>query len=387
VNGILQRIERQMESIREESQLRRIPPIENAKSRWMTYNGQRLLNLASNDYLGLANSPLLAQSAQLAIEKFGTSSGASRLVTGNNDLFTQLEQEMAEFKQQEAALVFNSGYSANLCILSSLANRNTLVFSDRLNHASIIDGIKLSGANQIRYRHNDMEHLAYLLEKHREASNKLIVSDSVFSMDGDLADLCRLVELSREHQCLLMVDEAHATGIFGQGRGLAHELGIEREIDLHMGTFSKALGSFGGYVAAQRKLVDYLINTGRAFIYTTGLPPATIAANLAAVRLVREDATPGAILCAKAKALCSRLNEKGIDTGNSASPIVPVILNDNERTLQVQGDLVAREIFVGAIRPPTVPVGTARLRIALRADLTDGEFDQLETTLLEAICN
>ena len=387
MSGILQQIDRQMASIRQDERLRQLPTIKNAKSRWMTYNGRQLLNLASNDYLGFAESPLLAQAAKAAITSYGTSSGASRLVTGNNELFTQLEQELAKFKQQEAALVFNSGYTANLCIISAVANRNTLVFSDRLNHASIIDGIKLSGAKHIRYRHNDMKHLDSLLEKHRGVSDKLLVSDSVFSMDGDLADLCQLVELSKKHNCMLMVDEAHATGIFGHGRGLAHALGVEKEIDLHMGTFSKALGSFGGYVAGSRKLIDYLINTGRALIYTTGLPPATIAANLAAIRLLRNDSTAGSKLCDQASALCTTLNQNGINTGASDSPIIPVILNDNERTLQAQKNLIAQGIYVGAIRPPTVPVNTARLRIALRADLTTTELQQLETTLLEEICN
>ncbi len=384
---ILEQIDQQLATIQQDERWRQLPAIENAKNRWMTFNGKQLLNLASNDYLGLADSPVLAQAAQAAIAEYGTGSGASRLVTGNNDLFTQLEQELAQFKLQEAALVFNSGYTANLGIISAVAKRKTLIFSDRLNHASIIDGVKLAGAKHIRYRHNDMDHLESLLEKHRDIDNKMIISDTVFSMDGDLADLCRLADLKAQHNCLLMVDEAHATGIFGAGRGLAHALGVEKQIDLHMGTFSKGLGSFGGYVAGSRKLIDFLINTGRALIYTTGLPPATIAANLAAIRLLQQDASAGSKLCDQAVALCHKLQQQGINTGASASPIIPVILNDNERTLQVQRALIEQGYYVGAIRPPTVPVNSARLRIALRADLTSAELQHFETTILEQICN
>ncbi len=386
MNGILSRIEKQLNTISSDGRLRQLPEIDNGKQKYLQMGGKRLLNLASNDYLGLSSSPRLAAAARDAISIYGTSSGASRLVTGNNRLYTELEQELATFKDQQAALVFNSGYTTNLCLLTALADRHTLVFSDRLNHASIIDGISLSGAKHIRYRHNDMEHLATLLEKHRDHEAKLIITDSVFSMDGDLADLHTLVKLKQTYDCLLVIDEAHASGIFGDGRGLAHQLGVAAEIDLHMGTFSKALGSFGGYVAGQQLLIDYLINTGRALIYTTGLPPATVAANLAALRHIRRNPDQGQKLLTMAKNLVGQLNQHGINTGPTESHIIPLIIGDNTRTIQIQQHLHDSGIHVGAIRPPTVPQGTARLRLALRADLTSDEITQLTTTLIEVLC-
>ncbi len=386
MSGILERIEQQLETIGRDGRLRRLPAIDNGKDKYLQIGEQRLLNLASNDYLGLSSSPLLAAAAHDAINEYGASSGASRLVTGNNRLYQELEHELASFKAQPAALVFNSGYTANLCLLASLADRHTLVFSDRLNHASIIDGISLSGAKHVRYRHNDMAHLATLLTKHKDHPHKLIITDSVFSMDGDLADLPSLVQLKHDFNCLLVIDEAHATGIFGHGRGLAHEFGVEQEIDLHMGTFSKALGSFGGYVGGSRLLIDYLINTGRALIYTTGLPPATVASNLAAIRLLQQNPDQGQPLLTMARNLVRHLQDLGIDTGPTESHIIPIIIGDNERTLQVQQQLHDMGIHVGAIRPSTVPTGTARLRLALRADLTLGEFELLTTQLSEVLC-
>ena len=386
MNPILQRITERMDGFAKEGRLRQLPAINNARNKYLQLGGKTLLNLASNDYLGLSSSPILARAARVALEEYGTSSGASRLVTGNNSLYSALEMELAACKGQEAALVFTSGFTANLALMASLADRHTLVFSDRLNHASILDGITLSGARQIRYRHNDLDHLAELLNRHHACPYKLIVTDSVFSMDGDLADLQRLVELKHQHDCLLVIDEAHATGIFGQGRGLAHELGVAQEIDLQMGTFSKALGSFGGYVAGSRSLIDYLINTGRSLIYTTGLPPATLAANLAALRLIQEDPAPGLHLRDLARQLCEHLQEQGFATAGSCSQIVPVVIGTNTRVLQLQQRLITAGIYVGAIRPPTVPQGTARLRIALRADLSEEEFNRLTTTLLEVLC-
>ncbi len=386
MNPILTRIDKQLNDIRADQRLRTLPRISQDRSRYIQVDGTTLLNLASNDYLGFSISSVLARAAAEALQVYGSSSGASRLVTGNGPLYTRLEEELAEYKGTEAALVLNSGYTANLCLLSSLADRHTLVFSDRFNHASIIDGIALSGARQIRYRHNDMHHLEQLLEKHRAHPHKLIVSDSVFSMDGDLADLATLIRLKKEHRALLMIDEAHATGIFGQGRGLAHELGLEQEIDVQMGTFSKALGSFGGYVAASRQLIDYLVNCGRSLIYTTGLPPATLAANLAALRLLLDRPDIGKELNSRAEQLRLTLSTRGIDTLKSASPIIPVVIGDNEKTMQVQHLLKEHGIYVGAIRPPTVPKGTARLRIALRADMDEEDYQQLEHALLEILC-
>jgi 8-amino-7-oxononanoate synthase len=337
---------------------RRIPDVDFGADRLLLASGRHCLNLASNNYLGLSGHPALRQAAQEAVERYGTSSGASRLVSGNFALFDLLETELAGFKGQEAALAVGSGFAANLSIFSALADRSTVVFSDRLNHASIVDGIALSGAKHLRYRHNDPDHLSALLDKHSDAPRKILVTDTVFSMDGDVADLPALVRLASDHEALLIVDEAHATGIFGRGRGMAAEQGVEAEVDVHMGTFSKALGSHGGYIAGRREIVDLILSRGRAFIFSTALPPAVIGASLAALRLVAADNGPAARLLGLAEGLRSHLAGLGLDTGPSTSQIVPVILGRNRETLGARDFLLERSIFAAAVRPPTVPEGT-----------------------------
>jgi 8-amino-7-oxononanoate synthase len=362
---------------------RRIPDVDFGADRMLLTSGRPCLNLASNNYLGLAGHPALRQAAQEAVERYGTSSGASRLVSGNFAILDTLEAELAGFKDQEAALVVGSGFAANLSIFSAMADRSTVVFSDRLNHASIVDGISLSGAKHLRYRHNDADHLRSLLKKHNDAPRKILVTDTVFSMDGDVADLPALVRMARDYKALLIVDEAHATGIFGRGRGMAAEQGVESEVDVHMGTFSKALGSYGGYIAGRREIVDLILGRGRAFIFSTALPPAVIGSNLAALRLVAADNGPSVRLLSLAADFRGHLGVLGMDTGLSASQIVPVIIGGNLKTLGARDFLLERSIFAAAVRPPTVPEGTARLRLSLRADLTDGDVATLKSAMVE----
>ncbi|QJB55205.1 8-amino-7-oxononanoate synthase [Pseudodesulfovibrio sp. zrk46] len=368
----------ELQELEQQNLVRRIPPVESGADKWLQYDGKQLLNLASNNYLGLAGRPELKQAAIDATEKYGTSSGASRLISGNYSLFDELEQELREFKKQEDALVVGSGFTANLMILSTLADRHTVVFSDKLNHASIVDGVRLSGAKHVRYRHNDMEHLAALMEKHADAPRKLLVTDSVFSMDGDLAELTAIVELCERYQVLSVIDEAHAAGVMGKGRGLAAELGLSDRIDVHMGTFSKGLGSYGAYVAGKSDIIEFLRNKGRPFIFSTALPPATIGANLAAVRLVRSEPELGERLGVMAGDVRRFLQQLDLDTGPSQTAIIPVILGENEAALKARDMLMEQGIYVGAVRPPTVPQGTARLRISLRADLTDADLSHFK---------
>ncbi|MEW5774776.1 MAG: 8-amino-7-oxononanoate synthase [Thermodesulfobacteriota bacterium] len=358
---------------------RAIPEIDRGADRRLELGGRRLLNLASNNYLGLAGHPALAEAACRAAREYGAGSGASRLVTGNTALHDELDRRVAAFKGQEAALCFTSGFAANLALFSAFAGRDAVVFSDRLNHASIIDGILLSGAKHVRYRHNDPEHLARLLEQHRDHPRKLLATDTVFSMDGDAADLATLAELCGRHKVPLAVDEAHATGVLGRGRGLASELGLEREAALHMGTFSKALGSLGGYVAGSRDAIDLLLNKGRAFVFTTALPPAVAAANLAALDLAEADPSAGPRLLAMARDFRAELQAMGFATGDSATQIIPVLLGPAEAALRARDALLAHGVYVAAIRPPTVPPNTARLRISLRADLTPEDLDLART--------
>ncbi|WP_051617108.1 aminotransferase class I/II-fold pyridoxal phosphate-dependent enzyme [Desulfonatronovibrio hydrogenovorans] len=354
--------------------LRAIPGIDYGADLYLELNGQKLLNLASNNYLGLSGTETLKQASIRAVEKYGTSGSASRLITGNYHIYNELETTLARFKKQEKALVAGSGYAANLCILGALAGRDTLVFSDRLNHASIIDATVLSRSRQVRYRHTDMDHLGYLLTKHREHPAKILVTDSVFSMDGDRAPLEEIVGLCKKNKVLVVVDESHATGILGQGRGLAHELGLEKEIDVHMGTFSKALGSYGGYIASSRTIIDLIINRGRAFIYSTALPPAAVGASLAALDEIISR-PPGNSLINMAGNMKGFLDEAGFDTGQSSTQIIPVILKDSPIVIKAQQKLVTMGLFAGAVRPPTVPAGSARLRLSLRADMSDQDLN------------
>jgi 8-amino-7-oxononanoate synthase len=367
-------ISRELSELRERSLLRQIPSVDNGADKFLTFEGRTLLNLASNNYLGLAGHFALKQAAIEAVEKYGTSSGASRLICGNYALFDELEAEIADFKGVDDALVVGSGFAANLLIVSALADRHTVVFSDKFNHASIVDGIRLSGARQVRYRHNDMDHLASLLEKYAGVERKMLITDTVFSMDGDLAELATIVDFCQRHKVLSVVDEAHAAGIFGKGRGLAAELGLADRVDVHMGTLGKGFGSYGAYIAGKSDLIEYLRNKGRPFIYSTALPPATVGASLAAVRLVRENPATGENLLAMAHDVREFLRSLGLDVGASETAIIPVVLGRNDTALAARDALVEQGVYVGAVRPPTVPEGTARLRISLRADLTKNDI-------------
>ncbi|MDB5737658.1 MAG: 8-amino-7-oxononanoate synthase [Sphingomonas bacterium] len=331
-------------------------------------DGATLVDFSSNDYLGLATHPLLAARAAEWGALYGAGSGASRLVTGTHDAHLALEAKIAAFKGTPAALLFPSGWQCNAAVLAALlkAAPDALLFTDRLIHASLHAGA--AAHRQIRFRHNDMDHLEALLAGH-EGGPKLIVTESVFSMDGDIADLGRLAELARAHDAFLYIDEAHATGVLGsRGTGLAGG-----RADLVMGTFSKALGGFGAYVAGSRLLIDYLVNACGGFIFSTAPPPAMLGAIDAALDLVPGMDAERARLAGHGNRLRARLNAAEIDTGASATQIVPAIVGKADDALALAEGLEADGVLAAAIRPPTVPAGTSRLRLALRA--THGEDD------------
>lgn len=305
----------------------------------------------------------------------GSGAGASRLVTGNRPQFSLLEQALAEWQQCESALVCSSGYTANCGVISALAGRGDVVFSDRINHASIVDGIILSRAVHARYRHNDMEHLRWLLEKHRSARRKLIVTDAVFSMDGDAARLLELAELKREYGAMLMVDEAHSGGLYGSyGEGLCHVLGVHRDVDVHIGTFSKAFGVYGAYVSGSQTLIRWLTNKARTLIYSTALPPHVIAGILRALELVQAEHEGRKRLAAASVRFRSALVNVGFRTESGDSPIVPLIAGEKASALRFSEALDVAGIAAVAIRPPTVPAGTSRIRFSLSAAHTDDEL-------------
>jgi 8-amino-7-oxononanoate synthase len=345
-------------------------------------DGRQLVNFGSNDYLGLAADGRLASAAIAAIEQQGLGSGASPLVTGRTQSQAELEQALAEFEQTEAALVFPSGFAANVGTITALAGRDDVVLSDAKNHASLIDACRLSRAEVRVYRHGDMAQLAQLLGDAAAFRRRFIVTDAVFSMDGDLARLSELTELAQRSRAVLIVDEAHATGVLGpDGRGLCAALGMEHLIPVRIGTLSKAFGSVGGFVVGQQSLIDWLFNRARPFVFSTALPAACHQASLAALQIVREEPSRRDGLLRRAERMRAALRELGWNTGQSASQIIPIVLGDPERTMNLAQRLREQGLFVPGIRPPSVPVGESLLRISLSAAHRPEHDDRL----LEAI--
>ena len=343
---------------------------------------REVLMLSSNSYLGLCTDDRLKEAARKAVEMYGTGAGGSRLISGTSPIHRELEAQVAFFKGAGAALIFSSGYMANAGVISSVADKNWVIYSDRLNHASIIDGCRLSGARTVVYGHGDVNDLENKIRRY-PSKQGLIVTDALFSVDGDLAPLPALVATARRHGLLLMVDEAHATGVLGKNGGGAAELfGIKDGIDISTGTFSKALASEGGFVAGSAALIDYLVNTARSFIFSTAMPPAGAAVSLAALDIVRTEPQRRSTLMEHAAWLRDSLGRAGFDVANHPTQIVSLILGEPRTATTFSDRLMERGIFVAAIRPPTVPAGTSRLRISLMATHTrdDLEFAVSEIT-------
>ncbi|CAI8785723.1 MULTISPECIES: 8-amino-7-oxononanoate synthase [Bacillus] len=362
--------------LKEKSQYRHVVMTEQAEEPWLIRNGKRMLNLASNNYLGLAGDRRLKEASIVATKEYGVGATASRLVVGNYALYEEVEQSVCDWKETEKAIIVNSGYSANVGAISSLVGRHDIVFSDKLNHASIVDGIMLSGAEHKRYRHNNLEHLEKLLQMTPVAKRKLIVTDTVFSMDGDVAHLKELIMLKEKYGALLMVDEAHAGGIYGRhGAGLAHvEQGLSEGIDIHMGTFSKALGCYGAYLAGDAPCIDYMKNTMRSFIFTTALPPGTLGAMKCAIEIVKKDEGRRQRLLENGAYFRNALEEVGFNIGDSSTHIVPIIVASNEATLHFSEKLQEAGIAAIAIRPPTVPYNSSRIRFAVTSEHTKADL-------------
>jgi 8-amino-7-oxononanoate synthase len=348
----------------------------------VTISGKSLLLMCSNDYLGLSKHPSLREAAHRAMDRYGSGSGASRLVSGTSPLHLELEERVAGFKETEAAILFNSGYAANTGIIPALAGEGDVILSDGLNHASIIDGCRLSRAKVFVYRHRDMSHLEDLLKKNGSTGRRLIITDSVFSMDGDIAPLPDLVMLSEKYGSLLMVDDAHATGVLGKrGRGIAEHFGLEGRITIQMGTFGKALGSFGAFAAGGRDVIDYLINRSRSYIFSTALPPAVCAASIATIQIVDREPWRREALWKNRERLTAGLSALGIAPGNSETPIVPLMIGDAEKAIRAAGALFAGGIFAQAIRPPSVAEGESRIRMTVMATHADEDIDSVLAVL------
>jgi 8-amino-7-oxononanoate synthase len=340
---------------------------------WIDRNGRQLLSFSCNDYLNLTQHPAIKQAAIAAVEEYGAGSGASRLVTGNHPLYAKLESRLAQFKATEAACVFGSGYLANTGIIPVLVGRDGLVLLDELSHACIYAGAQLSRGTVVTFRHNDVLHVRELLSARRgEHDHAIIVTDGVFSMDGDLAPLNELLALAEEHDAWLMSDDAHGLGVLGGGRGSSFVGNSHIPVHLQMGTLSKAVGSYGGYLCASASVIDLMRNRARTLIYSTGLPPACVAAAIAALDLIERDPDYAARPVRKAKAFTKRAG-----LPDAQSPIVPIVVGDEEAALAHSRMLEKEGFLAVAIRPPTVKPGTARLRLTFTAQHPDDQIDRL----------
>jgi 8-amino-7-oxononanoate synthase len=343
--------------------------------------GREYVNFSSNDYLGLANHPYIINKVKKAIDEYGSGSGASRLLSGGSILHKELEDKTAQFKETESALVFNSGYAANSGIIPAITDKDDMIFSDELNHASIIDGCRLSKAKTVIYRHKDLSHLEDLIRK-EDAKNKIVITDTVFSMDGDIAPLAGIYDICKKNNAILYIDDAHGTGVLGNGRGTLSHFNIKPEPwVIQMGTFSKALGSFGAFVTGNREVIEWIQNTARSFIFSTTLPPCVIAASIAALELIKNDSELIKKLWENRDRAASDIKDSGYDIMGSETPIIPLKTGNVEDTLRISRHLYEKGLFAPAIRPPTVI--EPRIRITVTASHTNNDIERLIMTLRE----
>jgi 8-amino-7-oxononanoate synthase len=374
-----------LDELRERGLYRRLRLISGPQGARVLLDGQPVLLLCSNNYLGLADHPRVREAAADAAMRWGAGAGASRLVSGNMTVHRRLEEQLADFKGASACVLFGSGYLANSGTISALAREGDVVFSDALNHASIVDGCRLARADTFVYEHCDTDHLEWGLRQ-ADGRGSLIVTDSIFSMDGDVAPLEEIVELAHRYDTRVMVDEAHATGCIGPGgRGLVAELGLEHEIDLLVGTLGKALGSYGAYVCCDRELAEFLINRARTLIFSTALPPPSAAGAMAALEILREQPERVDKLRRNARALRDALEAEGVECGASDTQILPLVVGDAGEAMAACERALGAGVFAQAIRPPTVPEGTSRLRLAVMASHTRSELRRAAGVLAEAL--
>lgn len=363
-------------TLEQTSLLREIHALDSAQEPEVVLDGRRLILLASNNYLGLATDSRVIEATVDAARTWGAGTGSARLISGAMRLHDELEQRIASFKRTEASLVFSSGYLANLGTISALVGRGDAIFSDELNHASIVDGARLSRADVHVYRHADPGHLSDLLREHAGAARRLVVTDTIFSMDGDLAPLPDIVEVSDREGAIVMVDEAHASGVVGPGgRGAVAHFGLEGRIPVVMGTLSKALGAAGGYIAGSRDLIAFLRNRARAFIFDTAPPPPAIAAAAAALDVIEQEPWRSERARELAARLAAGLRASAFDVPQPRAAIVPVVAGASDAALALSQAMLEQGVLVPAIRPPSVPPGTARLRATVMATHSDAHID------------
>ena len=371
-------IDQNIQTLKEEGVYRTLPIISGPCSNVITLNGKKVINLSSNNYLGLANHPRVVKAAHNALDTYGAGSGSVRTIVGNQDLLEQLETVLAEFKEEEAVMCFQSGLNCNIGTIQAIVEKGDLIVSDALNHASIIDGVRLSKADKAVYRHNDMEHLESILkEKRSQYRNVLIITDGVFSMDGDLAPLPELVALAKQYECLTYVDDAHGSGVLGRsGRGTVDHFNLHGEVDFIIGTLSKAIGVIGGYVATKQNVKTWLLHRARPLLFSTALPPAATAATIESVRMLMESEAYTNALWDNARYFKKALEALGFDIGHSETPITPVMIGNEAKTMAFSKALLDNGVFVSGIVFPTVPKGKGRVRVMISASHTRENLDQ-----------
>jgi glycine C-acetyltransferase len=377
VRPALEFVVQELEALKQEGLFVNIRTLESPQGAWIVVDGRKVLNLCSNNYLGFCNDPVLKEAAKRAIDEYGVGPGAVRTIAGTMKLHLELERKLAEFKGAEAVVSFQSGFCANLATIPALVGREDVIFSDELNHASIIDGCRLSRAEIIRYAHCDVDDLKAKLQEHRHKFRRaLIVTDGVFSMDGDIAPLPEIVKLAREYDAFVMVDDAHGEGVLGKGgRGITDHFGLHGEVDIEVGTLSKAFGVVGGYVAGSYELCEYLRQRGRPFLFSSAVTPADVAACIAAVDILLQSEDRVQRLWENACYFQNGLKGLGFDIGKTQTPITPVMLGEAALAQEFSKRLFEEGIFAQAIGYPTVPRGAARIRVMISAVHTKKDLD------------
>ncbi|ERJ12101.1 glycine C-acetyltransferase [Haloplasma contractile] len=369
--------------LKEEGVYRKLPVNTGACDAVVDFEGKKVINLSSNNYLGLANHPRTKKAAIEAVEKYGVGAGAVRTIVGNMDIHEKLERVLAEFKREEAVMVFQSGFNCNAGTIQAITGKGDLIISDELNHASIIDGVRLSRADRAVFRHSDMSHLEEILkEKRDQYNNILIITDGVFSMDGDIAKLPEIVELAEQYNAMTYVDDAHGSGVLGEsGRGTVDHFGLHGKVDFIIGTLSKAIGVVGGYVAGKQVMKDWLLHRGRPILFSTALPPAAVGAIIESVTMLMESTEYTDRLWDNAKYFKEKVSKLGFDIGHSETPITPVIIGNEAKTVEFSKRLLDNGVFVSAIVFPTVAKGTGRIRCMITADHTKEQLDEAINTI------
>ncbi|KAB3534837.1 glycine C-acetyltransferase [Alkaliphilus pronyensis] len=371
-------LKEKIQELKNDGVYRKLPVLEGANESEVTLNGKRVINLSSNNYLGFASHPRLKKAAIEAVEKYGVGAGAVRTIIGNMDIHEDMEKLLAEFKREEAVMVFQSGFNCNAGTIQAVTEKGDLIISDELNHASIIDGARLSRADKTVFKHADMNHLEEVLKEKRDNyRNVLIITDGVFSMDGDIAPLPDIVKLAEKYGAMTYVDDAHGSGVLGEsGRGTVDHFGLHGRVDFTIGTLSKAIGVIGGYVAGSETMRDWLSHRGRPLLFSTSLPPAAVGSIMEAVRILMSTTEYTDKLWDNAKYFKEKISKLGFDIGKSETPITPVIIGEEAKTMEFSKKLFDKGVFVSGIVFPTVPKGTGRVRCMVTAGHTKEQLDR-----------